>query len=205
MVHLSPPTRSRRHAVGRRRARPAFTLIETSLAIVIVGTGALAIMAAQQAYHRKNLWAQRSSTAMLLAREIREIVSPLPNQDPASGKIYVGPEPGEYVDGDDFASVQNFDDVDDFAGPMDPSTGRHVGLTFNPPINATREAIDDLDRWTQHVRVVNVLPDNVSVTDELAQPLGTTDVMRVTVCVSYTDPNSGEAMTIAELAWLVSP
>ena len=40
---------------GRRSARGGFTLIETALATVIVGVGVLAIVAAQQAFHKQNI------------------------------------------------------------------------------------------------------------------------------------------------------
>ena len=67
------------HSPSRRHRRDAgFTLIEAALTTVIIGTGVLAIVGAQQAYHQKNAWAQRTGTAMLLANEIREMTMPLP-------------------------------------------------------------------------------------------------------------------------------
>jgi hypothetical protein len=174
-----------------RRSR-GFTLIEAALATVIVGTGVLAIIAAQQAYHRKNDWAQRTGTAMLLANEVRELTLTLPQHDPITGDSNMGPETGE-------SGVASYDDLDDFAGVV--TAGKGAGVTFDPPINALRQAIPDMARWSQFVRVDNVLPDNISST--FTQPLGTTDLMRVTVTVMYQAPNAAEATPISTVTWVV--
>jgi hypothetical protein len=174
-----------------RRSR-GFTLIEAALATVIVGTGVLAIIAAQQAYHRKNDWAQRTGTAMLLANEVRELTLTLPQHDPITGDSNMGPETGE-------TGVASYDDLDDFAGVV--TAGKGAGVTFDPPINALRQGIPDMDGWSQFVRVDNVLPDNISST--FTQPLGTTDLMRVTVTVKYQAPNAAEATPISTVTWVV--
>lgn len=163
------------------------------MATVIVGTGVLSILAAQQAYHRKNDWAQRTSTAVLLANEIRELTLPLPLHDPISGMATMGPEANE-------ATLADYDDLDDFAGVVDAS-GLGAGLEFDPPINALRQAVGGLEGWTQEVRVENVLADNISST--FAQPLGTTDLMRVTVTIRYRPHGSEESHVLTTLTWVV--
>lgn len=185
------------YAASRRsRTRPAgFTLIEAALTTVIVGTGVLAIVAAQQAYHLKNEWAQRTGTAMLLANEIRELTLTLPVHDPITGANHLGPEPDE-------TSVADYDDVDDFAGPVSGS-GYGAGTTFSPPINALRQPLSDLEGWSQVVKVVNVLTDNISVSDDMAQPLGTTDLVRVTVRVMHQGPHQDEPSLVTQLTWLI--
>ncbi len=175
------------------RQRRGFTLIEAALTTVIIGTGVLAIVAAQQAYHKKNDWAQRTATGLLLANEIRELTLTLPMHDPLLGDETLGPEEGE-------TDVNDYDDLDDFAGVVSP-TGVGEGTTFNPPINALRLPIDDLSGWTQQVTVTNVLEDNISAA--FTQPLGTTNLVRVTVTVSYQGPNDAEPMVITTLAWVV--
>ena len=173
------------------RRSSGFTLIEAALATVIIGTGVLSILAAQQAYHRKNDWAQRTGTAMLLANEIRELTLTLPQHDPISGTANMGPEAGE--------TIASYDDLDDFAGPVVNGVGE--GVTFDPPINALRQTIADLDGWSQVVKVENVLPDNISST--FTQNLGTTDLMRVTVTINYQSPQSDEPMMVTTLTWMV--
>src|ERR1041385_4251470 len=124
------PDRARALAPRPRGPRPtalahAFTLIETSLAIIIVSTGVLAIVAAEQAYHQQNNASLKIGTALMLANEVREMTLSLPSCDPILGKEYFGPEPGE-------TAVAQYNDLDDFAGP----TGG--GITINPPIDANR-------------------------------------------------------------------
>ena len=104
----------------RRRARRGFTLIETALAVVIVGTGVLAMMAAQQAFHQKNAWSTHVSTATALGNELREMTFNLPRHDPVTGSAVWGPEAnevfiGDYDDLDDFDGLADFADFADFA------------------------------------------------------------------------------------------
>jgi hypothetical protein len=178
---------------GRARRAAGFTLIEAALTMVIIGTGVLAMVAAQQAYHRKNDWAGRTSMGMMLANELREMTLTLPEHDPFTGTDTMGPEANELT-------VQDYDDLDDFAGTVD-ATGYGSGLTFNPPINALRQTITDLPRWSQKIKVENVLPDNISST--FTQPLGTTHLMRVTVTVTYLATGDEEPTTISTLSWVV--
>ena len=176
-----------------RRRAGGFTLIEASLSTVIIGTGVLAILAAQQAYHQKNNWSTRTSTAMLLANELRERTLSLPLHDPITGDANYGPETDE-------SAALAYDDLDDFAGSVTAGVG--AGITFSPPINALGLPINDLDRWKQMIRVENVLPDYIDAT--FTQPLGTTDIMRVTVTVFYTDPITNSDEPITELSWIVT-
>lgn len=187
--------------MNRRRRQlqraAGFTLMEAALATVIIGTGVLAILAAQQAYHQKNDWAQRTGTAQLLANEIRELTMFLPQHDPVSGASTIGVESNE-------SGLADYDDLDDFAGVVDGVTGRGSGVTFNPPINALRQDIPNMAGWEQEVRVENVRPDNISVSSSLTQPLGTTELVRMTVTVRYTPPNQPKR-TMTTLTWIVGP
>lgn len=187
--------RTRRSKLGTRHSRRGFTLIEAALTTVIVGTGVLAIISAQQAYHRKNQWAVQSGTGLLLANEVRERMLGLPTHDPLSGSSNLGPESDE--DG-----PAAFDDIDDFAGAIDAG-GFGAGTTFDPPINALGESIPDMAGWSQHVEVLSVLPDRMNVTAALAQPLGSTDLFRVTVTTSYDPPGPAGPEVISELTWVM--
>ncbi|NBC10595.1 MAG: hypothetical protein GVY24_02520 [Planctomycetes bacterium] len=182
------------YAPRPRRPARGFTLIEAALTTVIVGTGVLAIVAAQQAYHQKNGWAQRTGTGMLLANELREMTMPLPVHDPITKDQNLGPEPNE-------PALDDFDDLDDFAGTLDAG-GFGSGTTFSPPINALRQEVPDMERWSQEIQVENVLPDFINAT--FTQPLGTTDTVRVTVTVRYQSPTAQDPETVTSLTWLVT-
>lgn len=185
-----PIARSPDRRIARRRR--GFTLIEAALTTVIVGTGVLAIVAAQQAYHRKNDWASRMGTAILLANELRELTMVMPMNDPITGDATLGAESGE-------TAVTQYDDLDDFAGPV--SGGFGAGLTFDPPINALRQQIPGMTGWSQEIHVDSVLPGNISST--ITQPLNSTDLMRVTVTVRYQRPQENTPMTMTTLSWVV--
>jgi hypothetical protein len=176
-----------------RAVRRGFTLIEAALTTVIISTGVLAILAAQQAYHRKNDWSQRMGTALMLANELRELTTPLPMHDPISGLDFVGPEANE-------PTVADYDDVDDFAGLVN-GAGIGTGITFEPPINALRQPITTLPGWSQKIEVDSVLPDNISST--FTQPLGTTELLRVKVTVYYKGPRMDAPMVMTTLSWVV--
>jgi len=188
-------SRSRRRVAHARRG---FTLIEAALTTVIVGTGVLAIVSAQQAYHMKNDWAQRTATGLSLANELRELTLTLPLNDPITGMANLGPEPGE-------TTITQYDDVDDFAGAVD-AAGMGAGLTFDPPVNALRQVINEMAGWSQQIVVENVLDSNISA--GFTQPLGTTDLMRVTVTVLYespTDTNQGFGPSpVTTLSWIIT-
>lgn len=185
---LKPKRRQRRRAGG-------FTLIEASLTTIIIGTGVLAILAAQQAYHMKNNWATRTSTAMLLANELRERTLSLPLHDPITGNANLGPETDEAV-------PMAYDDLDDFAGTVTAGVG--AGQTFNPPINALGVALTDLSAWTQTIKVEKVPVDHVDTTFPLSLDTGSTDMFRVTVSVLYRDPSSSADEAVTELSWIVT-
>ena len=179
----------------RRRAKLGFTLIEAALTTVIVGTGVLAIVSAQQAFHRENMWAQRSSTGMVLANELRELTLAMPMHDPISHDITLGPEDNE-------ESYLDFDDVDDFAGTV-AEDGSSSGMVFDPPINALKQQIDDMQGWSQEIKVSSVFESDIS--SSLVQPLGSTDIMRVSVTIYFQQPNRVDAKkhTIAQLSWVI--
>ena len=186
----NPRARVRRR---QSRRRGGFTLIEASLTTVIVGTGVLAIVAAQQAYHMKNNWATRTTTGMLLANEVREMTFRMPLHDPITKKTTLGPEADE-------ASVVAFDDLDDFAGVV--TSGQGAGTTFDPPINALRQEVGDLAGWSQVVTVESVLPDYIDA--PVPQNLGTTGVMRVSVQVFFQPIDRSQPEPITRLTWVVT-
>ncbi|MCC5828811.1 MAG: hypothetical protein JJU36_05130 [Phycisphaeraceae bacterium] len=194
---MTRPKIAARFGRGGLRRR-GFTLIEASLTTVIIGTGVLAIMAAQQAYHQQNHWAQRTGTAMLLANEIREMTMHLPHHDPAVGAENYGPELGE-------DTIHDYNDLDDFIGGLD-GAGRALPRSFthpDGPISAVRQVIPGMEQWEQVLLIENVLPEAINVPSEQTMPLGSTDLMRLTVTVNFIDPNSGDREAVTTLSWLV--
>lgn len=183
----------------RRRRAAGFTLIEAALTTVIVGTGVLAIVAAQQAYHQKNAWSQRTGTAMLLANEIREMTWSMPLTDPQGGEVRGAEE----------SSVSLFDDLLDFAGTID-GAGFGSGVTFGAngdypgPINAMRGVIPEMSRWSQHIRIASVQPDNIGA--DFGDTIGLVsdpEMLRVTVTVSYQEPQADQPEPVTTLTWVV--
>ena len=193
--------------VGERRARrpgkrlrAGFTLIETSLATIIVGVGVLAMVSAQAAFHKKNAWSTHASIAMALGNEIREMTWNLPRRDPVTGDAFWGPEDNEL-------SFEDYDDLDDFDGDGG-------GLIFaaalgNGPINARRKIIPNMDGWSQIVRVFNVDEFNIAVDpdrpdDSMLPADGTTSVMAVEVIVEYQAHNETTPREMTRVSWIAA-
>ena len=173
---------------NNRAGRPAgrgFTLIEAALATVIVGTGVLAIMFAQQTFHRQNDWAERSATAMRLAGEIREMTINLPRHDPVTGAEVWGPEPNESL-------LEDWDDVDDFQNAV---FSADLG---NGPVSALRDVLPQFPGWSQRVEVANVDPFDIST----VLPNGEGSMLRVRVGVFYQGPMDTEPLEITNLTWI---
>ena len=61
-----------------RAGTGGFTLIETSMATVIIGVGVLAMVDAQSAFIVSNQWSSHAASATFLANEIRELTRNLP-------------------------------------------------------------------------------------------------------------------------------
>ena len=172
---------SRHNSKGRR----GFTLIETGLAIVIVGTGVMAMMLAQETVHRQNRWGARAARAARLGGEIRERCFSLSPWDPVTGTAYWGTEPGE-------AGVEDFDDLDDYDGAtFSGATG---------PIDAGGSVLTDMDGWEQAVTVEPVDPGDLT----LVVAAGTSDVMRVTVQVSAPSAPGGPLELVTSVTWVQS-
>src|SRR5436190_6347822 len=139
-LHITPMGCRKNNPTRRRRG---FTLIEASLATIIVGLGVLSMMQLFAACTRQNAAAASMTTAMLLAENVQETMAGLSFSDPAYGKTYFGAEPGQ--------TLGSFDDVDDFDAQ-----------TFNPPIDSTRARINSLANYTQVVSVWPVYPNQLS-------------------------------------------
>ena len=174
---------------GSRTIRRGFTLLETALAIVIVGVGVLSMMAAQQAWHYQNDWAEKVGLAARLGNEIREMTLILPRHDPVTGTATWGAEPNEL-------QVQDFDDLDDFDGG---GQGLLLGGDLHEgPLNSLRQPIQGLDGWTQEVQVWNVDSGDIN-----APALdGSSELLMVEVIVRWEDPRAGENREMTRVRWI---
>lgn len=181
------------------RSARAFTLLETSLATVIIGVGVLAIVEAQQAFLRKNSWSSHTATAMFLANEIREMTRHLTRHDPFSGGLYWedpvahggfrgwGPEVGE-LGVDDFNDLDDYDGIAFGSAPAGDLPSART-IQFEGPINSFGEVIPEMSwdgavvvdmngdpvpmrGWTQFIEVTKVDPENFTaqLADDYYEP-----------------------------------
>jgi prepilin-type N-terminal cleavage/methylation domain-containing protein len=229
----SIPTARHARERGRRGvvARPGFTLIESAMAVVVVGLGVLAMVDAQQAFIRANLWSSQAASATFLANEVREYTRNLSRHDRVSGLTIVsgvlsgwGPEAGE-------TSVTDFDDLDDFDGitfAFDGTVG-HTDGDLPGPINAFGEVIAELEidgdtatdangdlpmrGWSQTVIVEKVDPFNFGTTrgdayfvgpGSASPPIAVDEFpLRVSVEVRYQTLNDVTGELITTVTWIV--
>lgn len=208
-----------------------FTLIETSLATLIIGIGVVAMVDAQTAFLVSNQWSSHAASATFLANEIRELTRNLPKHDPVVG-LHLGadgagddalfgwgPDAGE-------TTVDDFDDIDDFDGMSFSFVGSDGldDLDLPGPINAYREVIPDLSidgeeqvgamfGWSQIVLVNKVNPYNFGeILDDafFEDPDGDfpgrevdSYPLRVTVEVFYQGVNDIDPTMVNSVTWIV--
>ncbi|MBL8762810.1 MAG: prepilin-type N-terminal cleavage/methylation domain-containing protein [Phycisphaerae bacterium] len=218
-------------SMGAKRAcARGFTLIEASLAIVIVGVAVLALVEAQSSFLRTNAWSTQSATGTYLANEIRELSRTFTRHDPVTS-IWVetdgsssilrgwGPEAGEL-------SSADFDDLDDLDGLRFGEGGNQAG-----PIDGFGNVIPQLNPdgtveldsqgnpvpmrgWSQEVRVEKVDPFNNSLVRDKSYLVAAVPPdfpgravdgfpLRVTVIVRYRGDFDPEALEMARVVWIV--
>jgi hypothetical protein len=146
---------------GRRTlVRKGFTLIEAALVTTIISFGVLAMLQLLAVGTVSNNDGAEMSTAINLAKGIRELMIGMPIADPVT-PTHWGSEAGE--------NLATYNDIDDFDSK-----------TYSPPIDARRISINALTDWSQTIRVQTVDPNLLTST----VPNGTTAAVRVTVNVS---------------------
>lgn len=216
---------------GVGRAAGGFTLIEASLATMIVGVGVLAMVDAQGSFIVANQWSSHAASATFLANEVRELTRNLPKHDPVVGLFMQsdgagdstlqgwGPDTGE-------TTLDDFDDIDDFDGITFSYIGTD-GLDDDDlpgPINAFRQVIESLDEagedsgeamfgWSQTVIVRKLMPFDYATDvddDFFEEPDGAfvgravdEYPLRVSVQVFYQGVNDIDATMVTEVTWIV--
>jgi len=152
-VQTSKPSRRSAHRSG-------FTLIEAALVTTIISFGVLAMLQLLATGTVSNNDGAEMSTAINLAKGVRELMVGLPVADPTT-PTHWGSETGETLAG--------YDDIDDFDGK-----------TYEPPIDGRRQSVTTFTGWKQAIKVQSVDPNLLTTT----VPNGTTAAVRVTVTVS---------------------
>lgn len=157
------------------RCKDGFTLIEVLIAIILVGFAIVSLISANGAFTQANAAGAELSTSEFLIEQIRELTTALPVIDPNTGTSTFGPEASE--------TLANYNDLDDFNG-----------ASFSPPISADRNALADLNVYTQQITV-----ENVSASDfEQVVSNHSSSFVRVTVKVFL------NAREISSARWLRS-
>ena len=209
--------------------RRGFTLLETSMALVIIGVGVLAFVEAQNAFVKNNMWSSQAATATLLAGEVRELTRRLPRHDPVTGLFIETTAEGDVLRGWGAESGEvtpsDFDDIDDLDGLKFGGDG-----DFDGPIDAKGDLVASVDAdgepvvdedgnpvamagWSQTVYVDKLDPFNYATVREHAYkeaasgdfPGRTVDQypLRVTVVVEFQGANDVQPVEMARVTWIV--
>lgn len=163
------------------RKTRGFTLIEASLAIVIVGTGCLAAMELFANVTISNKQARRVTVGAQLARHLEEAMAHLPYDDPITRSANYGPEPGE--------TLTTYNDLDDFDNFDTTGTAG--------PVDALRLPIPELEQYAQVVEVTRVDKDT------LQQP--GTGAIRVDVIVLWQRAAGEPQKEVTRTSWYRMP
>lgn len=214
----------RRHPV--RSARRGFTLLETSLALVIIGVGVLAFIDAQRSFIQNNNWSSQAATGALLANEIRELTRRLPKYDPVVGlSVNASQQVVGWGAGPEKIVVRDFNCLTDFDAKIFGADGNMPGPisasgTIVPMIGPDGVPLVDgegepraLEGWSQSVIVEKVDPLNfatVRADGYSVAPTGTDPgipvdqfPLRVTVVVTYQGPFDARETEVTRLVWIV--
>jgi type II secretory pathway pseudopilin PulG len=163
----------------RTTTRRGFWLVESAVAISVVGIGIVAIVGSQQAWHIQAVASEELATGMRLATEIREMSLLLPANDPITGSATWGSEAGELIPID-------LDDLDDLDGAV------FAEMDGTGPLDATGTVIVGMNDWVQRIQVQCVNPFDVTS----IVPDASSEVVRIDVTVMH----NGEEIT--RLTWV---
>lgn len=144
---------------------------------VIISTGVLALLSLMATGTVLNVDNQNTMQGMQLVNSIKEMMVGMPVSDPDSPTTW-GPETAE--------TWTTYDDIDDFDGFNTSAVGG--------PLDARRQVLADMEKWTQQITVETVDPDAMKVTI----PDGTEPTVRVTVIIRK------DGKIICRAGWLIA-
>lgn len=224
-TYLTVPRQPLASVARSRRNNSGFTLLESALALVIVGVGIVALIEAHTNLSRANSWSTQSATAAYLAGEIRERLRKLPRHDAVNGVFIDSANrlAGWGIEGGPAVPLADYNDVDDYTGVTFGSGGLFPG-----PIDAQGNiitAVDDsgvvvtvggvpqpMAGWSQQITVEKVEPTNFATVRAPAYfrnavgatPGITVDAfpLRVTVVVWFQGINDLTPLEMARLTWI---
>lgn len=169
-----------RYGSSHYRSLAGFTLLETLLAIIIVGVGVTAAINLFATCAQQNQESVRMTVATNLANNIQELTASASYTDPR-GQWGWGLESGETLN-----SSNGTLDLDDFNG-----------ASFNPPVDAGWQPQPQLSQYTQTVSVARVKHTdfNTIVTSDEG-------VRKVTVKLSFKKDAATAAKDVYTLVFL---
>ena len=160
--------------------RRGVTMMETALATIIVGLAVLGIVRLITAVSEQNFVAQKTTTALMLANNMHELLNGLAYNDAKSGN-HLGPL-------DVTIPFTQWKDVQSFNG-----------FIATPPVDAVGQTIPNMAAWKQSVTVKHVNPGSFQLTDSLATD-ASCNLDRVQVTVSFN--SNGVWIPIVSTEWL---
>lgn len=163
----------------RTYSRRGFWIVESAVAIAVIGIGVVSLVGSQQAWHIQAVASEKIATGMRLASEIRELSLLLSATDPITGSTTWGTEIGEVLPFD-------ADDLDDLDSAV------FSQISGNGPIDATGTIIVGMQGWEQRIAVQSV--DPFDITQIVAA--GTSETVRIEVTVVH------NGQEIARLPWI---
>ena len=173
--------RPRLRAAGLGHARRAFSLVEVTLSVLIVGGMLVAALTTVGASRTSQFSIAERSRGLLLAELLMAEILQQPYQDGDFASPALGPEPAEGL----AASRAAFDDVDDYNG-----------WSASPPRNKDGTAIDWAERHERAVTVAWVNPANPAETWG-----GLSGVKRITVLVRRGGRRVGQLVALRTRVW----
>ncbi len=173
--------RNKGHLRGYSSSRTAFSLIESTVSVLLVGILMIAALQALGASKRRESSSVDSVLAQQLADALMTEILLQAYQEPDSLQTGVfGPETGEST-----GNRSLFDDVDDYAD-----------WTSDPPTDRSGSAVPGFSGWTQSVNVQ--WADSDSLAPSVASLTG---LKKITVTVTKNGKQTASLVSYRSIAW----
>lgn len=172
----------RSHPPQRRAPARGFTMVESTISILIVGVMMVAALEAVGGARSAQQEMQISSRGRMFAEDLLSEIVRKPYQDTNDAVVVFGKELSELSG----STRSVLDDVDDYNG-----------LDENPPVMADGSAVDGAANYRRTVNVYHARTSNVMQNSATA-----TGIKRIHVMVSYKSRKVAELVAFRTTAWL---